>query len=262
MIRHLILIICFTITATGASAQDYALLPDICKVKPGDTLIYRLFSGKGLDINALEPGEADSLRGVVNLHSGKKQDGTPEGGFSEYRTVAEKTGQNLLAFEFTGEPIELPLSDLNNLVQAKSGSEEAQAEGFSVGTEYIAAPHYSLKALTATEKHNGKLHAEKLGHQLEIILGQNPYKSLYGDDVIGHVLFKGEPLAGLQVNVYVKSANGNVYPHTYRTDSEGKFYFKLNRSGTWLVQTAYGVPAESAETDFDYWQSAYAFGFN
>ncbi len=195
--------------------------------------------------------------------------------FAVAQFTAAKRGQNFLAFEFTGEPLEVPSNELSALVKAKqtkvgakqdtsaTTEESEETDEFAMGTEYIAAPHYSVKALTCTGEGGGKFHEALEDQELEITLSQSPYKLQYGDDIIGTVYFKGKPISGLAVMVYVKSAGDNVYQNEYHTDDQGRFFFKLNRSGNWLIQTAYAIASasETSDSDYDYWQSSFSFGF-
>ncbi|SEM99067.1 protein of unknown function [bacterium A37T11] len=266
-----IFIACLLMTATTVYSQDCSLLAKNYKLKEGDTISYQLYSGKGLKLEELHVGHADSIRNVVCINGGKKVDSIGSARFSSIQFTAEKHGQNFLAFEFTGESLEVPSDEIGALVKTKktaaidsATTEEAEeTDEFAMGTEYIAAPHFSVKALTCTEGNSGKFYEAKLNQQLEIVLSQSPYKLQYGDDLTGAVLFLGKPIAGIAVKVFVKSMGDNVYQNEYHTDDEGRFFFKLNRSGNWLIQTAYAraSKAEKSDSDYDYWQSSFSFGF-
>jgi uncharacterized GH25 family protein len=118
-----------------------------------------------------------------------------------------------------------------------------------------------LKTLVSVDKPNGGVYNEKIGHQLEIILDNNPYKLNYGDDLSATILFKDKPLKNTTAELVVKSGDGKTHVTKLNSDLNGKIYFKVNREGTYLVRLVYMQACKDKSADFESWWASYSFAY-
>lgn len=244
--------------------QDYSLIASEYAASKGDTLIYTLYQGRGLDSASIAPEAVDSLHTAFYFQGGKKIDNAIalDSSFKTFVSKEDNTGQSLLMTEFGGGKATYDQLIVEDFAQTENLSDllpVIDTSGFT--TEYTANTFFSTKALVSTERPSGKLHSSKLGHYLEITLQQNPYKMQYGDDMTAIILLNGKPVKGASAIVYTRSPTNQVYSARYRSNDDGKIYFKINRSGLWLVQAVYANPSDEDGVDYNYYQSSYSFSF-
>lgn len=246
-------------------AQDYSLIANQYVTAKGDSITYTLYQGRGLDSAEIAPEAVKNLSYANYTQGGKKvADTIPMNkDFVRYSAIQQNDGQSLLAVEFKGGSVtydQLVVEDFAKTENLTDLAAVIDSSGFT--TEYTANTFFTAKALTITDKSNGNLYKNKECKQLEITLEQNPYKLQYGDDITAVILLDGKPLAGTSTTIYTKSVSGQVHATKYRSNAEGKIYFKLNRSGLWLLQTVYANPSEEKGIDYNYYQSSFSFKFN
>ncbi|WP_028296990.1 DUF4198 domain-containing protein [Olivibacter sitiensis] len=248
----------------GLYAQDYSLIADKYSNNKGDSVMYVLYQGRGLDSTAIAPETVGNLSVFSYLQGGKKIpdlkiDSTA---FVRFSAQQQNTGQSLLTVEFSGGKAEhdhLTVEEFANAENLTDLASVIDSSGFT--TEYTANTFFTAKALTMTDKNSGGLHSKVEGKQLEIILQQNPYKLLYGDDIIAVAYLNGKPQKGVSIVIYTKAMNGQIFAARYRSNDDGQFFFKLNRSGLWLVQAVYANPSEEEGVNYNFYQSSYSFRF-
>ncbi|QNL50083.1 DUF4198 domain-containing protein [Olivibacter sp. SDN3] len=261
--------VCFFVSsclflAVSVKAQDYSLLASNYYADKGDSITYTLFQGRGLDSTEIAPEAISNLSYANYIQGGKKVSDTISlnSEFVKYSALQQNNGQSLLTIEFKGGTEthdQLVVEDFAKTENLKDLASIIDSSGFT--TEYTANTFFTAKALTRTEKHNGNLYKNKECQQLEIVLEQNPYRLQYGDDITAVIFLAGKPLEGASATIYTKSITGQVHEAKYRSNGDGKIYFKLNRSGLWLLQTVYANPSEEDGVDYNYYQSSFSFSF-
>lgn len=246
-------------------AQDYSILASNYFNAKDDSITYTLFQGRGLDTMQIAPEAVSGISLFSYLQGGKKiaDMEVDSANFVRFAAVQQHAGQSLLTLEFSGGKVvhdQITVEEFANTENMSDLGTVIDSSGFT--TEYTANTFFVAKALTITDKHNGSLNSRKEGDsQLEIVLQQNPYKLLYGDDIIALAYLNGKPQPGVSVTIYTRASNGQVYAARYRSNAEGKFFFKLNRSGLWLVQAVYANSSEEEGVDYNFYQSSYSFSF-
>ncbi|GAA4801362.1 hypothetical protein GCM10023231_32660 [Olivibacter ginsenosidimutans] len=246
-------------------AQDYSLIANTYEASKGDSIVYTLYQGRGLDSTEIAPEAVKNLIYANYTQGGKKAaDTIPlDKSFMQYRALQQNEGQSLLTIEFKGGTVTYDQLVVEDFAKTENLTELAgiiDSSGFT--TEYTANTFFTAKVLTVTGKPNGSLYKNKECKQLEIVLEQNPYKLQYGDDIAAVILLDGKPLQGTSTTIYTKSISGQVHASKYRSDADGKIYFKLNRSGLWLLQTVYANPSQEKGADYNYYQSSFSFRFS
>lgn len=254
----------FSLVSFIVSAQDYSLIANKYVAAQGDSITYTLLQGRGLDSTEIAPEAVKSLIYANYLQGGKKvADTIPlNKDFVKYSALQSNGGQSLLTIEFKGGSVtydQLVVEDFAKTENLTELSSIIDSSGFT--TEYTANTFFTAKALTRTDKSNGNLYKNKEGQQLEIVFEQNPYKLQYGDDITALILLEGKPIAGTSTTIYTKSVSGQVHTAKYRSNNEGKIFFKLNRSGVWLLQTVYAKPSDEKGINYNYYQSSFSFNF-
>jgi len=263
-IKSCFLLVLFFISFIVARAQDYSLIANKYVATQGDSIVYTLYQGRGLDSAEIAPEAVKNLIYANYMQGGKKMTDTIplDKDFIRYSAVQHNGGQSMLTIEFKGERVtydQLVVEDFAKTENLTALASVIDSSGFT--TEYTANTFFTAKVLTNTDKPNGSLYKNKECKQLEIILEQNPYKLQYGDDITAVVLLAGKPLEGASATIYTKSITGQVHAAKYRSNADGKIYFKLNRSGLWLLQTVYANPSEDEEVNYNYYQSSFSFRF-
>lgn len=252
------------ISALATLAHDYFLLPADFFLKKGDNLKVALMVGdefKGLE----ERKYQSSITKSFSLHNGKKPvDFLAISTDSMVPILTYKTtepGLHLLEMSRNYASITLKKEDfLNYLVE----------EGLlKIQDSLIKSPQLSftekytryLKTLVSVDKPTGGVYNEKVGHQLEILLDNNPYKLNYGDDLSATILFKDKPLKNATAELVVKSGDGKVHVTKVNSDVNGKVYFKVNREGTYLLRLVYMQACKDKSADFESWWASYSFAY-
>lgn len=254
----------FVLSIFQVNAQDYSLIADEYVASSGDSINYTLYQGRGLESSEIAPEAVKNLTYANYTQGGKKVADTISlnKDFVKYTAIQQNGGQSLLTIEFKGGAVtydQLVVEDFAKTENLTDLASVIDSSGFT--TEYTANTFFTAKALTITDKSNGNLYKTKECKQLEVILEQNPYKLQYGDDITAVILLDGKPLEGTSTTIYTKSSNGQVHAAKYRSNAEGKIYFKLNRSGLWLLQTVYANPSQEKGVNYNYYQSSFSFRF-
>ena len=242
-------------------AQNTYLLPRSFFPQKGEMVEIGGFYGKGFDTIKAKRVPVSQFSGATLYASGKPVDLLPAG---------TKNTQNYLSVQLNNPGIclvaakkELLVPDLDredvirqladegfNSLASKAGDKE----------EMSVNNIFSSKTLLMVNKPSGGYYEEKTGHDLEIVLMQNPYKMKYGEDLTVQILFRGKPLAQSKAEVYTRTLNGTIFVGDNVTDADGKLYIKLNRSGDWMIK-AINAEAASQGADYNHWCSTYTFGF-
>jgi len=246
-------------------AQDYSLIANSYIAAKGDSITYTIFQGRGLDTTEIAPEAVKNLNYANYTQGGKKVNDTIslDKSFMRYTAIQQEGGQSLLAIEFKGGAVtydQLVVEDFAKTENLTDLATVIDSSGFT--TDYTANTFFTAKALTITDKSNGNLYKSQECKQLEIVLEQNPYKLQYGDDITAIILLNGKPQEGTSTTIYTKSNSGQIHAAKYRSNAEGKIYFKLNRSGLWLLQTVYANPSKEEGMDYNYYQSSFSFRFS
>lgn len=119
-----------------------------------------------------------------------------------------------------------------------------------------------VKLAVMIDKASGGEFDKPLGQDFEIVFKQNPYKLNYGDDFTGTLYYKGKPLKGAPVDIFLKVQSGNIYPDRVTTNDKGEFSTTVTREGVYLFRSVRTEPSKGTDTDFETIQTAFTFLFN
>lgn len=265
---YLLLLLC--LAPASAPAHDYWLAPERFELPPRAPLRVDLRVGGHFEAEQSRPYQASrtesfvlvTRKGTLDLRARARDGATPvlDGLPADFR------GAGLLAMErnFTG----IELADANfTAYLAEEGLEEIAKLRDIQGHREIERERYTraIKSLVRvgrgerTRKDRAELHRRVLGHRLEIVLLDDPYRLDPGDELRARVLWKGEPLSDALVTAHHRPApdRGEVGTLTARTNSDGEVSFRLAASGAWLLRLVHMVPCRGcSDTDWEsYWTS-------
>ncbi|MES2275267.1 MAG: DUF4198 domain-containing protein [Bacteroidota bacterium] len=119
-----------------------------------------------------------------------------------------------------------------------------------------------MKTLVMIDKPNGGDFDKQTGQQFEIVLKKNPYKLNYGEDMTGVLYYKGKPIKGASVDIFLKTGAGNVYPDRATTNEKGEFSITTTREGVYMFRSVRTVASTSTDADFETIQTVFTFLFN
>jgi hypothetical protein len=249
----------------AANAQIFSLLPENFTPKKGDKIAVHFISGDQFNKDEdgkYQPSETDSF----NLFEGSKK--------IDASTLSHEAGSDVLNFEPKNSGMvmfDLALKPTTTevdrekfikyledqgLAKLADKAKNSNLENFKVRSTWF------LKTLVAYDKPSGGVFDKPLNHEFEIILQQNPFKKNYGDDITAVIYFKGKPLAGAAVTLYVRTVAGHVYPQLMMSDNSGEVYFKLSREGLYMLHAvSIDLPKERT-ADFQSWEASLTFAFS
>ncbi len=245
-------------------AQDNVLVPENFYLHKGGTLVLHQISANQFlkqDELGFDPSKLEKF--ILRFGSGKNAyNVSPRSGDTVERMPLAKEGLNLIAI--TRKPVidDVDRDDFLKILEdegltqfaekAKNGSKDSFRERYT----------WSLKTLVEVDKHSANDFDKSIDQEYEITLKDNPYKGNYGDDIIALVTFRGTPIAGAGVFLYIKSLGGNVVVQKLATDKTGQIYFKLSREGIYMLRSLHMETSKDKSADFDTWLSSFTFAFN
>lgn len=261
-----VVIALLVLLCTAASAQDVYLVPEVYYLHKNDSLKVHLFTGAGFkDEGEYKYNSANIKRFALN-EGGKKTNLMTTAKDSAAPVLACKVlNSGLALIEMVSSPA--PVS-IDREVYGKTLSDEglvklADQVNNSNQSQFREKSTRCLKALVAVDKPTGGDFDKPTGQEFELVLKQSPYKMNYGDDITATLYLQGKPLPAAQVDVYVKTTSGNIYPQTLSTDANGQISFTASRDGLYLLRAVRTEEATN-NTDFDFEtkQAAYMFQFS
>ncbi|MDB5120988.1 MAG: hypothetical protein JWN56_2206 [Sphingobacteriales bacterium] len=263
--KRISLIIIFLIsTSLIAYSQDNFLMPDKFLPAKGDSLKIRLLTAKSLK----DPKELTYNSAKVSdfwlFDSNKKTDlksKTSEDASPVLMKKIEEPGLALVGLNSAPTVRSMPKSRFADYLK-EQGLDEISKQFESNKKPFVKERiTWFCKTLVKAEKNSRGIFDEKVGQQLEIVLLQNPYKLKYGDDMTAQVLLEGKQLKNANVEVLTLTANGAIFTNSYRTDDDGKVYFKVNRTGTWLIRLIQMSASKDTTADYESIGASFTFGF-
>jgi len=69
-------------------------------------------------------------------------------------------------------------------------------------------------------------------------------------------------LANVDVDLFVRTTNGTVFPQKLSSDATGMIYFKLSREGIYILRAKHFIVSKDKSADFESWRATYTFAFS
>lgn len=262
--KRTLLFLLLTTPAFIVHAQSYYLLPENFYVQKGQKIELRLLQSE--DMNKQNDFKFQAGKTAkFELYQGKKK--------IDLKPMAKDTGA-VISMEAPEDGLALidmvTTTSSNEMSRSKflrsldEGDPDNIAEKVKNSNQLYYKETYTsyMKTLFPVEKNSGNIFEKPQGDDFEILIQQNPYKFNYGDDITGEILFKGKPLADVEVDLFVRTANGLVFPQKLSSDAGGLIYFKLSREGIYILRAKHFIVSKDKSSDFQSWRATYTFGFS
>lgn len=261
--KRTLLLLLFVTPAFMVRAQSYFLLPENFYLQKGQPITLRLLQSDDLSKQSDLKFQADKTA-KFDLYQGKKK--------IDLKPMAKDTGAviNMQAPEDGIALVDLVTTASSNemsrskfLRSLDEGDPDNIAEKVKNSNQLYYKETYTsyMKTLFPVAKVNGNVFEKPQGDDFEIVVQQNPYKFNYGDDITALILFQGKPLASAEVDLFVRTSTGNVFPQKLNSDATGIVYFKLSREGIYILRAKHFVIAKDKNSDFQSWRATYTFAF-
>ncbi len=251
----------FSLTAFG---HEYWFEPDTFFLQPNERTMVHLFVGDGLIKDREERQYQPEKTPMFQLFSVYKTWDLKPPLVAEaipvYNFSADKPGNYLLGMErnwsyitIESEKFEAYLREdgLDYIIPEREKLGERKKEGRERYSRFI-------KSLLQVGDKRDDQYKRKLGLKLELIPLENPYSKKIGDTISFQLSFDGKPTAGRTVF----ADNREVETQKMVTNNNGKFSFKINKSGLWLVRLVImqRCKADCGEVDWESFWGAFSFG--
>ncbi len=259
------LLFLFAVVCLAAANHDYFLLPENFFLHKGDKLNLHLISGdvfaKDEEIK-YQPAKTAKFM----LYEGSKKTDLTKVASDTSAAVLNYTvvnsGQALLemtrGFEFSDYSRDRYAGFLADQGLDKMSEKVKSGSQFRIKEKYTRY----LKTLISVDNQDGSAYEKVLNEDYEIILKDNPYKKQYGDDIVAQLRFKGKPIQGATISIYIKAMSKNVYTQSLITDAKGEISFTVSREGIYLLRSVHIEPTQDKDADYESWWASYTFPFS
>ena len=256
------------LTSQIVAAHDYWLVPDSFTAKEGENLTINLVVGDKLVTEKTKAFTKSRTKSVTLSNAqGTTEflndftDGTIPF-FNEKLTVA---GLNMIALEGNFYRKKMTHEEFTkSLIYGEK--DDILALRKQLPHKDIEYKHYarSIKTLVNVgESSNSDLYKKVLGHQVEIVLLQNPFTLKTGDKLNVQFIERGKPL----VNQIVRAFNGDgktlFSTQKQTTNNKGIASFDMNEKGNYVVNVSHlrHCP-ECADVEWEGYISSFSFSLN
>ena len=261
----LFILILAAFVGLAATTHDYFLLPENFFMHKGDVLNLHLLMGDQFIKQDEITYPATKTTKFMWFNGSKKSDLVKVAKDSAAPVLSYPMvlpGQTLLEMTI-GTSYGISSRDsyaefLNGLGLDKLGEKVKSGNQFRVKEKYTRY----LKTLVSVDDHEGNAFEKETGDDYEIILKESPYNKKYGDDMTAQVKFKGKPISGASIALYIKSISGNVYTQNFTTEKNGIVSFTMTREGIYLLRSVRVEETKDKDADFESWWASYTFPFS
>ena len=248
----------------AATTHDFFLLPENFFLHKGDKLNLHLLAGDMFTKQEEITYEPAKTTKFMLYEGSKKFDLTKVAKDSAAPVINYtlfNTGQALIEMTRGYEINAVSRDNYADFLTAQGL--DKMAEKVKSGNQFRIKEKYTryMKTLISVEDHDGSAYEKVLGENYEVVLKDNPYRKRYGDDMTAKLLFKGKPVNGGTVTLYIKTIQ-NVYPKSFVTDKNGEISFTLSREGIYLLRSVRIEPTTDKDADFESWWASYTFPFS
>ena len=263
--RHTILVLVLFLASIPARgfAHDYWLTLEPRFPDPTDTCTLRLWVGDKLVPELERPYQEDittryewiSGNDPVDLRRDLADGTTPV-----LRRAMNGNASALVVMDRDFVDTEGTMADFRRFLEHEEQVELLSRVSGEPGDQPVTRRYARcLKALlTSGIKDETWLHAQPVGQALEIVLYDDPRDLARDAKLRVQVLFRGKPLAGELVRLFVESEGGEVTEHKATTSEHGLVSFRAAQGGLWVLRVAHVRPGE-AQADWDTYYGTLSF---
>ncbi|MEZ4450861.1 MAG: DUF4198 domain-containing protein [Nannocystaceae bacterium] len=254
------------LTATSAGAHDYWLEFQPLAPAVDQALALSLWVGEDFVAEAEKAMQRDRTVSLRHLHRGGDEDLRAVGreGAAPLLEVPLKTpGGHLLSLERDPSHIVLRARKFNRYLEHEGLSSILDERRRTHQRLRRARERYTryLKAFVQVGDAADGVSTRPLGHRLELVPDRDLAALRPGDRLGVRLLFEGAPVAGAQVEAFVKRSRGG--PATGQaaiTDGDGRIEVAIGEAGAWLVRTVHMQRCEACDdADWESFWTSYSF---
>jgi uncharacterized GH25 family protein len=248
-----------TIITCSVAGHDTWLVPEQFRVHPGDTIAVDMNTGMDFPIS-LGPVTTDRIQ-YFDRHSPSEVTAITEyemsGNSLRAQVKFENSGTHTVAAATRPRLISLSAKEFNEYLIVdglKSIYEFREEKGL---LEEDAVELYSKypKALVQAGDILTDNVTKPLGLTVELVPLVNPYALEVGDELPVMFLFRGVPVAGVEVS-WSYPGKGETFAGTVATDGEGKAVIPLENAGSYVIRAIQMLPVEEKAHSWEsYWAS-------
>jgi hypothetical protein len=249
-----------------ANAQILSLLPENFTPKKGEKIAVHFISGDQFNKDEDGKYQASETESLSLFEGTKKVDASAiphdSGDAQVLSFVPKNEGMVMLDLALKPAVTEVDREKFIKYLDDQGFSKLSDKAKNSNLETFRVKSTWFLKTLVAYEKTGGGAFDKLQNQTFDIVLQQNPFKKNYGDDITAVVYFKGKPVQGAAVTLYVRTVAGNVYPQLMMSDNTGEVYFKLSREGLYMLHAVTMDLPKDRGADFESWDASFTFSFS
>lgn len=263
--RHGFLFAFLLLLSPAAPGHDYWLEPTQFHLHRGAPLEIRLLVGDGFVKELERPMQREPSRSLRLFHGNQVVDlfgSTPDGQIPLVSREVDFTGLGLVAYERGHSYVDMDAEQFSAHLRHE-GLVETLTHWQSTGQPGMQRERYSrcIKTLVMSgpEVDASGLQGRVLGHELEILLLENPYRAGQ-TELSARILLLGAPVPEKLVWVLARSPDGTLSREILVSDANGEIRFGIKRPSVYLVRTLHLKPlAPGSDADWESVWSSYSF---
>lgn len=262
MKKKLIFLI-FTLLTSYSFSHEYILIAHNFFVNQGEKLELHLFVADGFNIELERPFQEKITNKFELINENGKKDlstKTKDGNIPIIEIDVDFKGLGLIHMERDYARITMSNEKFKDYLQGDNIEnividENKKLEQTERYTRYI-------KALVQSNiKTNDSVHKVIVGHNLEIVLLDDPYKKRIGDWINAQIFFLGKPLENKVITARNRLGNQAASFQYSRTNQEGICSFKIERAGDWFIHLTHMIKSRDInDSDWESFWATYSFG--
>ncbi len=260
--KALTVILLLVSTSFPASAHDYWFEPETFFAARGANVAVRMNMGANLEIETERPLQILRTVAFQMYARSSVQNLIPvsrDGQMPVVVIAPPRAGNYLLAMERNPAFLQLEAAqftdylreeNLDSIIRLRAETNESERTGRERYRRY-------LKTLLQIGDRHDSTFLRRIGHKLEIVPLQNPYRLRTGDTLAVRVFFDNRPLAGARVFALNRDERLEA-----TTSADGTARFRLGRGGLWLVRLVHmrRCADDCAEVEWESFWGALTFG--
>lgn len=261
--KKVITILLTVFLATTLFAHEYVLMAYNFIVKEGEKLELHLFVADGFNIQLERPFQESITKSFELINENGKTDllsKSKDGAFPIFKMNVDFKGLGLIHMERDYAKITLSNDKFKSYLQGDN-IENIKIDDSTKTEQTERYTRYIKTLIQSNPKTNDDIYKTIVGHNLEIILLQNPYELGQGDWISAKVLFMGKPLTNKAITARNRIGNESALFQYSRTDEKGICSFKLEREGDWFFHATHMIPStDRNEADWESFWTTFSFG--
>ena len=247
----------FIASVSAATGHEFWISPESYRLAPGGQLVSSLLVGEDFKGNSMIYNPGGQRRFEVEVKGNSVRFRSIVGDDPALRVRVKEPGLHVISYYST--PTTFTFKSWDKFVSYVEGKgEEAvldlhRQRGLPK-QDFDEAYSRCAKALVQAGKANGQDRA--VGLPLEFVAAANPYLDDVSTGLPVTLLWKGKPLAGAQIKVFIRGEAGHLITSLLRTDARGQALIDTAHKGEYLLNSVHLISPETVSDAA--WESYWA----